>query len=161
MDKVDQLAQLKDIHWPVPVGWRPLAPGWYVLMCLVALLVVGLSYFFYKKTRHAKPKRQAMALLHQYKQYYEKDHNAQLASVRISELLKRVALVYFPREQVASLHGEAWIGFLNRTAKGVDFLSVQSMLLDLPFKPAESVDLAPLFQVAERWIGQRRAPCSN
>ncbi len=161
MAKADELAQLKDIHLPDAIGWWPLAPGWYVLLLMILIIAAVLAYILRKRHRDALAKNQALELLKSYTIQYEKDRNAQLASARISELLRRVALVYYPRSAVASLHSEAWIEFLNKTSKGVDFNSVKSMLLDSPFKTKETVDLQPLITRAQLWIKQRRAPCSN
>ncbi|KGP64275.1 hypothetical protein EP47_00020 [Legionella norrlandica] len=161
MAKAEPLAQLRDIHLPEPIGWWPLAPGWYGLMILLLMIIIGITYFIYRKHVHALPKKQALNLLKIYKEQYEKDKNTQLASARISELLKRVALVYYPRSEVASIHGEAWFEFLNNTSRGIDFKPVKSMLLDSPFKASETLDLNPLITRAEQWIKQRRVPCSN
>lgn len=161
MAKVDPLVQLRDIHLPEPINWWPLAPGWYGVMVIFILIAIVLIRIIDRKKEQAKPKKQALELLKSYRQHYEKERNAQLASARISELLRRVALVYYPREQVASLHGEDWLEFLNQTSKGIDFKPVQYMLLDLPFKSVESVNLNPLFTRAELWVKQRKVPCSN
>lgn len=161
MAKTEPLAQLKDIHLPEPISWWPLAPGWYVLMLLALVIVILISHSIYKRRTNALAKRKALELLKVYKEQYEKDSNAQLASARISELLRRVALVYYPRTEVASIHGIAWVEFLNKTGKKIDFNPVKSMLLDSPFKTAESVNLKPLFARAEQWIRQRGVPCSN
>ncbi|CAA6697383.1 Unannotated [Lentimonas sp. CC19] len=39
----------------------------------------------------------------------------------INVVLKRVALAVFPREQVAALHGEDWIQFMQATCPGEQF----------------------------------------
>ncbi|MFI4962318.1 MAG: DUF4381 domain-containing protein [Legionellales bacterium] len=156
-----ELAGLKDIHLPQSIHWWPLAPGWYVIVFGTALLVLGLGYSLYKRSLNAQPKKQALRLLDTYSQYYEKINNSQLTSARISELLRRVALVYFPREQVAGLYGQDWVEFLNQTSKGIDFKSVQNMLLDSPFKTPEEINLKPLITRARLWIKQRRGPCLN
>lgn len=161
MAKADPLAHLKDIHLPEAISWWPLAPGWYVVMLLIVLLIIGFVYFMHKRYLNALAKNQALDLLNTYKDQYEKDHNAQLASARISELLRRVALVYFSRSDVASLHGDSWVEFLNQTSKGIDFKPVQSMLLDSPFKTKETVNLKPLISRVQLWIKQRGVPCSN
>ncbi|HAU1296694.1 TPA: DUF4381 domain-containing protein [Legionella pneumophila] len=161
MAKAEPLAQLRDIHLPEPVGWWPLAPGWYGLMVLIVVLIAGAAYFIYKRHVNALPKKQALGLLKIYKEQYEKDKNTQLASAHVSELLKRVALVYYPRAEVASMHGEAWLEFLNQTGRGIDFTPVKSMLLDSPYKSSDTLNLNPLITRAEKWIKQRGAPCSN
>lgn len=161
MAKTDPLAQLKDIQLPTPINWWPLAPGWYVLILLVLLLILYFIRIAYRKHRHALAKNQALNLLQTYKEQYDKVHNVSVTSAQISELLRRVALVYYPREQVASLYGEAWLTFLQQNSKGIDFTSVKSMLLDAPFKSSATMNLKPLFDTAQLWIKQRRVPCSN
>lgn len=157
----DPLTQLRDIHLPDFIGWWPLAFGWYLVSVLIVLFIASLVYFLYQKNRNAIAKNKALSLLKTYKEHYEKEQDAQWASARVSELLKRVALVYYPRTQVASMCGEDWIVFLNQSSKGLDFQAVKALLLELPFKSAESVDLEPLFSTAAAWIRQRGVPCLN
>jgi hypothetical protein len=159
--KSDALAQLKEIHLPESITWWPLAPGWYMVMVFILLLVMGLIYLANRRQLNALAKNQALDLLITYNEQYEKNHNAQLTSARISELLRRVALVYYPRTEVASLHGDAWVDFLNKTSKEIDFKPVKAMLLDSPFKSEETINLKPLITRAQLWIKQRRVPCSN
>ncbi len=134
MAEVDALAQLKDIYLPAPVGWWPLAPGWYILFVFLVSLIIVASFIAYKRYLNARAKKHALVLLQSYVHQYEKDRNVQLASAHISELLKRVALVYFPRSKVASIHGKEWINFLNSTSKGLNFETVNYLLLETPFK---------------------------
>lgn len=155
------LAQLKDIHLPGAIGWWPLAPGWYLLSTLLTLLLCLALYLAYKRYKNGLAKKQALQLLARYQQQYNKEGNAQLTSALISELLKRVALVYYPREQVASMYGEQWLEFLNHSSNNIDFNQVRAMLLDSPFKRGERTDLAPLIGCAQLWIKQRGTPCSN
>lgn len=157
----DLLAQLRDIHLPAPIGFWPFAPGVYVLGVLFILLLLGSIFLLMRYIRAGHNKRQALRVLKSYHQDYLKNANSQTSAAQISELLKRVALVYYPREQVASLQGDAWIDFLNQTARQVDFTKVRPLLIECPFQPPQSIDLLPLFDVAKRWIQQRRNRCLN
>lgn len=161
MPNPQELAQLKDLHLPEPISWWPLAPGWYGLILLSLFVLISLLYWVRQRVRHARPKREALLLLVSYKKAYEKDPNSQLMSAQLSELLKRVALVYYPREKVAGLQGAAWIEFLNSTSRGIDFNAVADLLLEAPFKGEETASLYPLISRVERWIKQRRKPCWN
>ena len=156
---VQNVAELRDIHLPKPPGIWPLAPGWYLL---ILLLVLG-SYLGYCRHRRLRPRREALKLLADYERQYARQVSPALISANISELLKRVALVYFPRQDVASLHGMGWIDFLSRTSKKIDFHAVSGLLLDLPYRNENcaSVDLQALFRSARAWIKQRGVPCSN
>ncbi|MDR3504247.1 MAG: DUF4381 domain-containing protein [Legionella sp.] len=161
-NQTDPLAQLKDIHLPDAIGWWPLAPGWYAVITLIILLIFVLAAYVYRRHRYALAKKQALLLLASYQEAYEKEQNTPTSSAQISELLRRVALVYYPRAEVASLHGDAWLQFLNQTSKGIDFNAVRALLLDAPFKAADSgIDLSPLFAHAKHWIKQRGVPCSH
>lgn len=157
----DVLASLKDIHLPKAISWWPLAPGWYALILLVLFAVSMLIYFLYQRHQNALAKNKALQRLQQYKKAYEQEHNNPLASAQISELLKQVALVYYPRDEVAGLHGDEWILFLNQKSKGLNFTSLKAMLLESPFKSEEHIDLAPLFRTSRLWIKQRGKPCLN
>lgn len=155
------LGELRDIHLPEPISWWPLAPGWYVVGLLVIITLLTMVYFLVRYYKNTRAKRQALRLLTDYRQQYEGEGNSQLSAARVSELLKRVALVYFPRSKVASLQGHEWIAFLNSSSKGLDFEQVRTELLDVPYQPMKPHDLNRLFQMAHQWIRQRRRPCLN
>ncbi len=157
----DELAQLRDIHLPAPIGWWPLAPGWYLLLILVLLLGGFAAIFLGRWYLNGRARRQALALLSVFQQQYQKESNREISAARISELLKRVALTYFPREKVASLQGEDWIVFLNETSKNLNFNEVYKELLELPYQAQAEGDLDKLFHFARIWISQRRGPCLN
>lgn len=170
------LEQLRDIHLPSSLPWQ-LAPGWYLLIGLGTILFIGLARKIIKiYLRKPSSKEIALNLINQYKAEYEQGGNAKKLSIQISELLRRVALSYFPRNQVAGLNGKPWIDFLNRTGKEVNFYSFEYALLQLPYlpnKPEETKnsskpiklqenktaclpgDLSPFIKAAERWIKQQ------
>lgn len=155
------LTQLRDIHIPPAIGWWPIAPGWYILIALSILLVASISFLIYRYYRNTRVRRHALSLLTHYQKKYAQEGHTQQSSAQVSELLKRVALFYFPRKEVANLQGEAWITFLTRTANNIDFNTVRIALLELPYQPEAptAYDLNPLFAAAKTWIKQRRKPC--
>ncbi len=155
------LNRLRDIHLPDPVSWWPLAPGWYVLAALMAILLIVAAYQFLQWRRWQKPKRAALKLLEEYQLQANNPNNNALISARISELLRRVALVYYPREQVAGLSGEDWLDFLNHSSRNLSFSPVRELLLEAPYSSLPPSSLTPLFNRARAWIKQRRKPCLN
>jgi hypothetical protein len=103
MSDPSDLSNLRDIAVPPPVSFWPPAPGWWVVgaACLVA---GGLAV--------------AAVVRHRRRNAYRREALRELASAEasdISAILKRAALAAFPREQVASLSGPAWLAFLDRT----------------------------------------------
>ena len=111
------LDRLQDIVQPQPVAWWPPAPFWYCLIALAAVwLCHGLAVAAYRWIQNAY-RRQALREL-----ALVIDHGDRRPAA-ISTILKRVALVSFPPEEVASLSGDAWLRFLNETCSEVDFLT--------------------------------------
>ena len=110
------LDQLRDIHLPDQIDQFPFAPGWWILL---ALLLITLAYFLYRlyqrqrALRLLKPAKKEIAELRSLQQEQLNAHSI----AKLSALLKRVCLLYFPRKSVASLNGHNWLHFLNDQAK--------------------------------------------
>ena len=153
------LADLHDIHLPHPVSAWPPGPAYYVLLAVFIILLL-LSI---KRKHHqhiTAPKREALLELTHIETHYQQRHSdSKTTAASITTLLRRVALVYHPRAEVAGLHGEAWLLFLKQTSHHIDFDAVQTGLLNTPFNPASNAnsdDLSPLFAATRRWITQRK-----
>jgi hypothetical protein len=154
----DPLASLKDIHLPPPIHHWPIAPGWLLLYCLCLIIIGFTLYYQLRKHQQNRPKREALQLLNDIQMHLQKRSLADTCNA-LNNLLKRVALVYYPRSQVAELHGQAWIDFLNQTSQGLNFTLFRDFLLTYPYqKPASptSPDASPLIQVVHAWIKQQR-----
>ena len=150
-----ELATLRDIHLPSPIGWWPLAPGWCVLMVVSFVVFSWLAVLVHRRYIDGRAKREAQRILSEYQK------NNALHSANIASLLKRVALAYYPRVKIASLQGDAWIAFLNDTSHQLDFNQVRDELLLFPYQSSVNCDVNLLFNMASRWIRQRGKPCSN
>ena len=72
--------------------------------------------------------------------------------------LHELALISFPREQVAPLAGENWLKFLNRTCDNCDFTTDPGRLLGSASyarpdaSPVAEAELRRLLQLARHWI---------
>lgn len=95
------LSRLHDIVAPPPVPLWPPAPGWYVVGAAALLLLGFAAWRLARRWRRNAYRRAALADLHSLQ-----DPGG------VSPLLKRTALVAWPREQVASLSGDQWHHFL-------------------------------------------------
>ena len=115
----DALSALRDIHLPEAVPLWPPAPGWWVAAGLVVALAVALRLVQLRRRRSVS--RAALRELDRLEREHEKTRDAGVYAVRLSALLRRVALARFPRNEVASLHGETWIDFLNRASARTGF----------------------------------------
>jgi len=129
------LSNLRDIVVPPAVYFWPPAPGWWLVgaACLVG---AGVAL--------------AAAVRHRRRNAYRRDalRELEIADARdISAVLKRAALAAFPREQVASLSGPAWLAFLDRTG-GTRFAA--TALASMPY--GGSGDRDAVVAEARRWI---------
>ncbi|WP_051235693.1 DUF4381 domain-containing protein [Marinimicrobium agarilyticum] len=162
MNPQDPLAQLKDIHLPEPVGWWPLAWGWWLLIALL-LIALGLIVWRWRARRRRQRYRQeALAVLrHAYQRYRDEADDSAAASrvylQTVSELLRRTALSALPANRhsdVATLGGQRWLRFLDASAPvGNGFTEGPgAALAQGPYQPNPAVDVASLDALAARWI---------
>lgn len=152
MPTTDPLANLRDIHLPEPISWWPPAPGWWLLALFLLLVIVGL-WSLWRYRRRQTPRRAALAALARLRVDFQRDGDSTAAAAGISALLRRLALRYFPRNQVAGLVGEAWLQFLDRSGGNQQFSTGPGRtLIRAPYRPAETVEIEALLNVAEAWI---------
>lgn len=105
---------LRDLHLPEPVGWWPPAPGWWILLVLLAgLLAYGLTRWHQHRQRHAA-RRFALGKLARYEAEYLEHRNPVVLGKQLSQLLRRGMLAYADRDEVAGLTGEDWLHWLDR-----------------------------------------------
>lgn len=153
------LSQLRDIHLPAPVSWWPPAPGWWLLLAILLLAVIGIGVRYRRRQRNAW-RRSALAELARLRQQYQSLPSAPQPVVsELSVLMRRVAISRFPLEEAAKLSGEQWLEFLDRRkADGPRFRSGAGRLLVIaPY--VQQLDIAPealnqLFALCENWIAQ-------
>lgn len=139
MSDPTDLSNLRDIVVPPAVSFWPPAPGWWGVG---AVCIIAAGFAVAAVVRHRRRnayRREALRAL-------------EAADGRdISAILKRAALAAFPRREVASLNGAAWLAFLDRTG-GTAFS--RTALLALTYGGNGDRD-AVLVQ-ARRWIERHR-----
>ena len=164
----DPLAQLRDIHLPGPVESWPPAIGWWILLAIILLLVLAVFNWLYQRWRANRYRREALKELRQLHENYQQHGDDLLYLARFQTLLKRVALTRFSREDVASLTGESWVSFLDRTSHSQEFsMGKGQALIDGNYTPATKtpatktpetktpetkVDVAALQDLGVYWI---------
>ena len=154
------LADLRDIHLPPPVSAWPPGKGYYTLLALFIFLYF-IYRFYQKKRAQAAPKREALKTLSNIEADYKAHQKTKQTAAAITTLLKQITLAYHPRIDVASLHGQAWLSFLQKNSSHIDFYALEKSLLEAPFNPKSNHDLSPLFLATKRFIQQRSHRCLN
>ena len=143
------LQNLHDIIMPQPAPWWPPAPGWYVVLSLLIIFLLLLIIRGILRYRKKAYRRVALAALDKTSEGPEK-----LAF--IAALLKRTALAAYPREQVASMAGKAWVRWLSVTS-GLDIpVQVRDALQHDVYGVAPVTDTQALTDFAAQWIRRHR-----
>jgi Domain of unknown function (DUF4381) len=143
---------LRDLHLPEAVGWWPLAPGWWVVLGIAAVILLLLLRKAWIRWREDAARRVALRELARVANAYHESPNPVLLATRLSELLRRTMLAYSPRKKVAGLTGAEWLAWLDRGLDGRPFTEGPGkMLKELPYRradsPARGVDAQALLEV--------------
>ena len=88
---------------------------------------------------------------------FQRHQDNRLYLTDFSALLKRVALTAYPRSDVASLTGEAWVAFLDQTLSSNDFsMGSGQALIASHYEPEVRCDPGALHQLGVSWIKHHR-----
>jgi len=144
--KQNPLAQLNDIIAPTTANQWPPAPVYWVLLITFVVLIIISIYLVKRLKKQRLKQQQALQKLQQLQ--------AENASfIVLNQLIKGVALLYFPRQMVASLHGEHWFNFLQNYSTKPLFSSKQLFLKRL-YSRGEQNCSADDFAQSKIWIKQ-------
>jgi hypothetical protein len=158
---------LRDIHGLDSIPWWPLASGWWYLAGLLCLLLVsvGLRYWLFYHAGWLGWRGDARRQLHVLKKSLASE-DPHVVAGRLSELLRRIAMVRSGRQQAAGLTGDYWLIWLaEHDNSGFDWVQQGQILLTAPYMPPamalERDELATLIRAATRWIDASRPAKQN
>lgn len=153
----DPLAQLYDIEGLDAINWWPLAFGWWVIVILILLALITLAILYWRKRRFERSWRY-MAL----KQLTEitQLQSVQLQAIKLSELVRRIAIHQYSRKECASLTGRQWLNWLNtHDPAKFDWENQAIWLISAPYAPPSQIQSAisevhieAVVQAIKRWI---------
>jgi len=159
LDSEELLAQLADIHLPAEISYWPPAPGWWILALIVlALVVLAIRRYIRHRNLHQICQHALAELSHCYNSYAKRasadGDDQKLRYVNeFNSVIRRVALYHFPKSNVASLGGHAWVDFIRK--KGESSRLDDSIAAALSFGRFQAdcdVDVVALNSLGEEWI---------
>lgn len=144
------LLKLRDIHLPPEISWWPLAPGWYFLI-LCSLILTGLGgYYLYRWWQHYQIKRSMLNALANLQETAITQPPHQIA-MQLTQLIRRVILLYYPEVAPGKLIGDTWQTFLIEQAKFPPEYAQQLTLLT--YQPhAHLTDIHHLLASTQEWF---------
>jgi len=150
---------IRDIHLPEPVSWWPVAPGWWLLIATMLLLLVFI-FIARKIYRSRQLKRDIASELENIKQRYLLSNDKSQLAKSLSVLLRRASITFYPATDIAGLTGERWLAYLDETgrhsANAAKFQSeTGEVLLSAPYLPEDAsldFDAHALLHLCESWL---------
>ncbi|MEA5123024.1 DUF4381 domain-containing protein [Xanthomonas floridensis] len=100
-----QSLSLRDVHLPPSPGWWPLAPGWWLVIAVVALVVAGAWFWWWRR------RRQQRRWLAAFDAELQRAATPAQRLAALSALLRRAARTVDANAD--RLQGEAWLQFLD------------------------------------------------
>jgi len=153
---------LRDIHGLDSIPWWPLAPGWWYVAALAVLVLLffGFRHWLIYNTGWLGWRGDARRQLRELKQSLASE-DPQMVAGRLSELLRRIAMVRGGRREAASLTGDTWLTWLvQHDSTGFDWERHGKILLTAPYMPpalpVEREQLAILISATTRWVDSSR-----
>ena len=160
MNPLDQL--LPPIN-PAPVSWWPPAPGWWLLLIALPLLLWGLWWLRKRLAgKMRRPERSQeldplrLAALHELEQL-PRPLAGEPAGVwlqQLNALLKRLCREHYPNQHSHTLSGRAWLAFLDSRCPAAG-LTRWMVLVDGGYRPQCSLDssaIEGLSKSVDIWI---------
>jgi predicted negative regulator of RcsB-dependent stress response len=134
---------------PEPVAWLPQTAGWWIVLGWLIAVVLLAGWQFIRRRRRNRYRRGALVELKAID--ISTELNPEEAAQQIAALLKRTALVAYPRREVASLFGRDWAQFLRESTNNDKRIAdAADILASASYRP--DVDGRALSEPARRWI---------
>ncbi|TWU56313.1 DUF4381 domain-containing protein [Rubripirellula reticaptiva] len=147
------LSALEGIVIPDSVGVFPLAPGWWFVIAIASIwLAYGLIACWIRYRQNAY-RREGVRLIRK----LETASSFEVGLRGVDEVLKRVAMVSYSREKVASLWGTDWADFLRASVR--EFRFSDSVVANLASSNYQKIpddfgheEYVATLQAASAWI---------
>ena len=151
------LAAMRDIEGLDPIGYWPLAIGWWLIIIIVSSSIMGALLYY---LRCKKYQRSWLYSAHQELLLLEKSIgtvSAKQIITALSALLRQIAVHKYPRVDCASISSIAWLTWLKEhDPKQFDWLNYGAVLIQGPYSPNDQnicmADVQQLLQAAKRWV---------
>lgn len=143
---------LNDIILPDPVGWWPLAIGWWLLIALVIVLVLAVVATLHWRRRRKRQQAPYRACRHQLQQLLSQDHELtpELCAA-VNQQLKIYCRHRFPT--AVALYGQRWSEFLQQQSPQLSDAQ-RTALADGPYVQHVSGRSAALLEALLPWLQQ-------
>lgn len=146
------LSQLQAIQPPPEASGWPLAPGWWIAICLVSILIVIIAYCYRRRIRK-RLYRQAKFELRFITDSHQKTNDHQQLLLSLSKWLRQVSLVAYQSKKIESVTGQAWIELLDQTMPNHEFTQGSGQVFARAiYANQPQVDIADIIKISSIWL---------
>lgn len=143
---VELIELLEEVPEPPPIPLTPQTPGWIVVGGVALVLFVLAVRALWRRWRANAYRRAALRAL----------EGAGDDPAAIAAILRRAALVAYPRTEIAPLAGDGWLTFLDSTYPGGGFADGPGRVLAAaPYRPQPASP--ELRRIATDWLRKHKA----
>ena len=149
------LSGLRDIHLPaVPSLW-PL-PNIFWIFLLTVIIVIVSGCWGWRKKHQLTAKKYANREVESITKRFS--GNTYQIAVELSLLMRRIALMKYPRGEVSTLTGRSWRQFLEKTTKKPVFKGEAGDIIEtvmfIPPDQFKHKNITALITAAKEWIAE-------
>ncbi len=143
---------LRDIKLPPEPGFWPLAPGWWLVIVVLTVVLIWLCYRWIK---HLKKKRRWQEIDYQLSaiefSYQQQQDKTQLLT-DLSVFLRRFVKFQLQQNQAVTLSGRDWIEHLNQLQEHKPFAAYATVLSEGVFQKNPDFDVNGLLETTRQFI---------
>ena len=157
----DPLAQLRDIHLAGEPSWWPLAPGWWIVIVL-SLLALYFSWKWYVKAKTRRlPAKITLQKLESVFHQWQADNDDRQYLTQANTTIKQFCMHLFGRQQIASLHSDNWLDFLQQQSSSTLSHETLSTLGKARYQSHIEADVAGIHKQLCSWIQKNKSSSPN
>jgi len=149
---------LRDIQGLDAISRWPLAPGWWLLIGFITLLLIIFIYKIIRKNQHKKQDWRKIAR-QEWLELRPLNSPAREQLTFLSILLRRIAVQRHGREACAGLSGEKWLAWLTKyDPQGFNWTESGKILIEAPYMPPDTaiedrqIDL--IYRAIRVWVDE-------
>ncbi|MGL6260847.1 DUF4381 domain-containing protein [Vibrio sp. WXL103] len=150
MQQAPDTLPLKGLHLPDAPSWFPLTAAWWLSLAGIIVLIGLGTWLLRRHQRRILPRNTALKLV-----------KMQTSPSAAMEVLRQVSFSYFSREQLASLHGDAWYQFLDNKLGDARFVPRIEQWQAALYQPTSEQDVSSFIADCEHWIRHALPPKSR
>ncbi len=137
---------------PIPFTFDTL--GWKIVFVFLLLIIAYVFYKLYLKYKSNQYRRDAVAEMEILKANQEISESSFITQSVV--ILKRIALLTYKREDVASLQGENWLRFLDGKVSNINFTKYTKEIENAVYQdisdPSSDFNKDEFFTMSIKWI---------